>query len=48
MLGRVCWPTLAYVTGIVNQEFMLRNEYRAAENRILRGKIKGRMPLSGG
>lgn len=39
---------LAYATGIVSQEFMLRNEYRAAENRILRGKIKARLPLSGG
>jgi hypothetical protein len=27
---------LAYVTGTVNQELLLRNEYLAAENRILR------------
>jgi putative transposase len=27
---------LAYVTGSVNQELLLRNEYLAAENRILR------------
>ena len=33
---------LAYVTGTVNQELLLRNEYLAAENRILRAKIKGR------
>jgi len=39
---------LAYVTGRVNQELLLRNEYLAAENRILRGKIKGRLLLSGG
>jgi len=40
---------LAYVTGTVNQELLLRNEYLAAENRILRdqgslaafGKPKG-------
>ena len=32
---------LAYVTGTVNQELLLRNEYLAAENRILRAKIKG-------
>jgi hypothetical protein len=32
---------LAYVTGTVNQELLLRNEYLAAENRILRGQIKG-------
>ena len=36
---------LAYVTGTVNQEFLLRNEYLAAENRILRGQIKGRLLL---
>ena len=34
---------LAYVTGMVNQELLLRNEYLGAENRILRGKIKGRL-----
>jgi hypothetical protein len=37
---------LAYVTGTVNQEFLLRNEYLAAENRILRSQINGRLPLS--
>ena len=35
-------PMLAYVTGTVNQELLLRNEYLAAENRILKGQIKGR------
>lgn len=30
---------LAYVTGSVNQELLLRNEYLAAENRILRTKL---------
>src|ERR1700730_1940122 len=39
---------LAYVTGTVNQELLLRNEYLAAENRILRGLIKGRLLLSEG
>jgi hypothetical protein len=39
---------LAYVTGAVNQELLLRNEYLAAENRILRGQIKGRLLLSEG
>ena len=39
---------LAYVTGMVNQELLLRNEYLAAENRILRGQIKGRLLLSKG
>jgi hypothetical protein len=39
---------LAYVTGTVNQELLLRNEYLTAENRILRGLIKGRLLLSEG
>jgi hypothetical protein len=37
---------VAYVTGTVNQELLLRNEYLGAENRILRGQIKGRLLLS--
>src|SRR5450759_6018680 len=36
---------LAYITGTV-QELLLRNEYLAAENRILRGQLKGRRKLS--
>ena len=39
---------LAYVTGTVNQELLLRNEYLATENRILRGQIRGRLLLSDG
>ena len=39
---------LAYVTGTVNQELLLRNEYLAAENRILSGQIKGRLLPSDG
>ena len=39
---------LAYVTGTVNQELLLRNEYLAAENRILRDQIRGRLLLSDG
>ncbi len=39
---------LAYVTGTVNQELLLRNEYLMAENRILRGQIEGRLLLSEG
>jgi hypothetical protein len=39
---------LAYVTGLVNQELLLRNEYLAAENRILKAQIKGRLRLSVG
>ena len=37
---------LAYVTGTVDQELLLRNEYLAAENRILRAQIKSRLLLS--
>src|SRR5712691_9452387 len=37
---------LAYVTGSVNQELLLRNEYLAAENRILRTKLPARVRLS--
>ncbi len=39
---------LAYITGTVDQELLLRNEYLAAENRILRAKVKGRLILSDG
>jgi hypothetical protein len=39
---------VAYVTGTVNQELLLRNEYLGAENRILRGQIKGGLLLSEG
>jgi putative transposase len=39
---------MAYVTGTVNQELLLRNEYLGAENRILGGQIKGRLLLSEG
>jgi putative transposase len=43
------WPhLLAYITGRVDQELLLRNEYLAAENRILRANIKGRVQLSDG
>jgi putative transposase len=37
---------LAYVTGAVDQELLLRNEYLAAENRILKAKLKGRVRFS--
>jgi hypothetical protein len=30
---------LAYVTGLVNQELLLQNEYLATENRILRAHL---------
>jgi len=39
---------LAYVTGSINQELLLRNEYLAAENHILKSQIQGRLRLSDG
>src|SRR5438309_11022630 len=43
------WKTLlAYITGTVDQELLLRNEYLATENRILRSQIKGRLRLNDG
>ena len=39
---------LAYVTGSINQELLLGNEYLAAENHILKSQIKGRLRLSDG
>ncbi len=43
------WKTLlAYVTGSVDQALLLRNEYLATENRILRQQIKGRVHLTDG
>ena len=37
---------LTYVTGLVNQELLLQNEYLAAENRILRAHLPTRLRLS--
>jgi len=37
---------LAYITGNVDQELLLRNEYLAAENRILRAKLNRRLRFS--
>jgi putative transposase len=43
------WKTLlAYITGTVDQELLLRNEYLVTENRILRNQIKDRVHLSDG
>jgi putative transposase len=43
------WKTLlAYITGSVDQELLLRNEYLVTENRILRDQIKGHIRLSDG
>ena len=43
------WKTLlVYITGSVDQELLLRNEYLVNENRILRHQITGRVRLSDG
>ena len=47
MSDRVQWARLlAFVTGLVNQELLLRNEYLAAENRVLRAHLPSRLRLS--
>lgn len=43
------WKTmLAYISGSVDDELLLKNEYLVAENRILRAQIKGRLTLTDG
>jgi putative transposase len=37
---------LAYVTGLINQELLLQNEYLITENRILRSQLPKRLRLS--
>jgi len=37
---------LVYITGTVNQELLLRNEYLAAENRILKTQLKSPLRLT--
>ena len=45
--GSMNWKRmLAYVTGSVDEELRLRNEYLVTENRILRDQIKGRVRLT--
>jgi nicotinamide mononucleotide adenylyltransferase len=46
MKGNQWARLLAYVTGQVNQELLLQNEYLAAENRILRAHLPARLRLS--
>ncbi len=38
---------LAYLSGSVDEELVLRNEYLVSENRILRNQIQGRLRLTG-
>jgi len=47
MSDRLHWARLlAFVTGLVNQELLLRNEYLTAENRVLRAHLPMRLRLS--
>ena len=47
MRDRFHWARLlAFVTGLVNQELLLRNEYLGAENRILRARLSSRLRLT--
>ena len=39
---------LAYITGTVDQELLVRHEYLVTENRMLRAQLKGRVRLSDG
>src|SRR6516225_7291096 len=43
-----CARLLAYVTGLVNQELLLQNEYLVAENRILKARLQPGWRLSDG
>jgi putative transposase len=44
--GQSVGSSTAYVTGLVNQELLLQNEYLAAENRILRAHLPAPLRLS--
>ena len=45
--NRLHWTRLlAFVTGLVNQELLLRNEYLVAENRILRAHLPAGLRLT--
>jgi hypothetical protein len=48
MSDNKCVRLLAYVTGLVNQELLLQNEYLAAENRILKEHLQAGVRLSDG
>jgi hypothetical protein len=43
-----CARLLAYVTGLVNQELLLQNEYLAVENRIFKARLQPGWRLSDG
>jgi putative transposase len=48
-MNQITWARLlAYVTGLVNQELLLQNEYLVAENRILKAHQQPGLRLSDG
>jgi hypothetical protein len=50
-MNTTTWARLfAYVTGLVNQELLLQNEYLVAENRILKARLSqaGGSPTASG
>ena len=43
------WKTmLSYISGPVDEELFLRNEYLVADNRVLRNQLQGRLRLTDG
>ena len=46
MMDNKWFRLLTYVTGLVNQELLLQNEYLAAGNRILRARLPSKLRLS--
>ena len=43
------WKTmLSYISGSVDEQLLLRNEYLVAENRVLRNQLQGRLRLTDG
>ena len=46
MRDRFHWARLLAFVTLVNQELLLRNEYLAAENRILKAHLPSRLRLS--
>ena len=47
-IGSISRRLLACITGSVDQELLLRNEYLVTENRILKAQVKGRLLPSDG
>ena len=39
---------LAYISGSVDEELLVRNEYLVTENQVLRNQLKGRLRLTDG